>query len=250
MTSPSKSRNKKSRAAARSTPKKDLPGRAHLSKPPRRSLPARRKLAGEIFDRLGAANPNPHCELYYKTPFQLLVSVVLSAQTTDKMVNACMQPVYDEGFSVDDAIQLGPDGLLPIIRRIGFAPTKAKNVAKLARLIKDLHGGEVPRHREELEALPGVGRKTANVVLAEIWHEPTMAVDTHVFRVGGRLGLHHAPTPEKAEAELMEAIDRKYLPAAHHWLILHGRYTCKAVRPDCDRCILNDICPSLGKARA
>lgn len=211
-------------------------------------LEATRKLASEIFDRLGQVNPSPHCELYYTSPFQLLVSVVLSAQTTDRMVNACMQPVYDQGFTVDDALRFGPEGLLPIIRRIGFAPTKAQNVAKLAAQIKALHGGEVPRTREELEALPGVGRKTANVVLAEIWHEPTMAVDTHVFRVGARLGLHHAPTPEKAERELLKVIDRKYLPAAHHWLILHGRYTCKSIRPACEDCILNDLCPSLDRS--
>lgn len=224
-----------------------MPGRAHLVTPRPMSLAARRKLAGEIFDRLKAQRPDPHCELYYKTPFQLLVSVVLSAQTTDRMVNACMQPVYDQGFTVDDAIRLGADGLLPLIRRIGFAPTKSKNIAKLAQKIKDLHSSEVPRTREELEALPGVGRKTANVVLAEIWHEPTMAVDTHVFRVGGRLGLHRAPTPEKAEGELMQVIDKKYLPAAHHWLILHGRYTCKAIRPECTKCLLSDICPSLSR---
>ena len=248
MTLRSKSPSKP-RAAVRSKPKV-LPGRAHLKKPARMSLEARRTLASTIFDRLAQANPDPRCELYYKTPFQLLVSVVLSAQTTDKMVNACMQPVYDQGFTVDDAIRLGADGILPLIRRIGFAPTKSKNVAKLAQDLREKHGGKVPRTREDLESLPGVGRKTANVILAEIWREPTMAVDTHVFRVGGRLGLHRAATPEKAEIELMKVIDQKYLPAAHHWLILHGRYTCKAVKPECERCILNDLCPSLSPTQS
>lgn len=211
------------------------------------SLAARRQLADEIFARLAKANPDPRCELYYETPFQLLVSVALSAQTTDKMVNACMEPVYKAGFTVEDMLRLGADGLLPIIRRIGFAPTKSKNVAKMARILKDAYGGEVPREREQLEALPGVGRKTANVILAEIFGEPTLAVDTHVFRVGKRLGLHTASTPEKAEPEILASVDEKHRPKAHHWLILHGRYTCKAIRPDCEHCVLQDICPSLTK---
>lgn len=209
------------------------------------SLAARRKLADEVFARLGRANPAPRCELYYETPFQLLVSVVLSAQTTDKMVNACMEPVYKAGFTVADALALGADGLLPLIRRIGFAPTKSKNIARLAAILRETYGGEVPRLRAQLEALPGVGRKTANVVLAEIFGEPTLAVDTHVFRVGRRLGLHRAKTPDKAEPELLASIDQRHLPKAHHWLILHGRYTCKAIKPDCEHCVLQDICPSL-----
>lgn len=216
-----------------------------LIKPPKLSLAARRALSDTIFARLSKITPDPKCELFYTTPFQLLVSVALSAQTTDKMVNACMQPVYEAGFTVDDAIRLGADGLLPLIQRIGFAPTKSKNVAKLARLLKDLHQSDVPHSRAALEALPGVGRKTANVILAEIFGEPTLAVDTHVFRVGARLGLHRAATPEKAELELLACVAEKYRPRAHHWLILHGRYTCKALRPECDRCVLRDLCPSL-----
>lgn len=258
MTSRSKSRSKspgarkaphagkKVRSTRNSAKERVLPGRAHLREPPRDSLAKRRSRAAQIFDRLAAVNPAPRCELYHKTPFQLLVSVVLSAQTTDRMVNLCMQPLYDAGFDVTTVLRLGADGLLPHIKRIGFAPTKSKNIDKLAALIQAQHQGQVPRHRADLEALPGVGRKTANVVLAEIWSEPTLAVDTHVFRVGARLGLHHAPTPEKAEPELLQSIDKRYLPAAHHWLILHGRYTCKAIKPACDTCLLRDLCPSLG----
>lgn len=199
----------------------------------------------EIIRRLKKIEPNPRCELYYKTPFHLLVSVVLSAQTTDKMVNACMQPLYDKGdFDVEHVLRLGADGLLKEIRRIGLAPTKSKRIVELAKLLKERHGSQVPDDRHALEALPGVGRKTANVILGELFGHPTIAVDTHVFRVSHRLGLHHENTPEKCEQVLLYLIDPKYLPAAHHWFILHGRYTCKAIRPECERCVLSDICPS------
>ena len=204
----------------------------------------RRALADEVCRRLSEAIPDARCELYYRTPFQLLLSVVLSAQTTDKMVNASMQGVYDQGFGPEDVLRLGETGMHALIRRIGLAPTKAKRSVVLAGRILKEHGGEVPRTREELEELPGVGRKTANVVLAEIYQEPTLAVDTHVFRVTRRLGLQNAPTPEKCELELLEVIDRKWLPRAHHLFILHGRYTCKALRPACEKCPLADICPS------
>jgi endonuclease-3 len=198
----------------------------------------------DIFLRLEQDNPNPRCELYYLTPFQLLVSVVLSAQTTDKMVNRCMRPVYDQGFTPQIAVELGAEGLFPLIKSIGFAPTKSKNVAKLAQLLMERHGGEVPRDRKALEALPGVGTKTASVILAELWNEPVLAVDTHVFRVARRLGLHRESTPDKAAVRLMEVIDSHLLPKAHHWLILHGRYTCKARNPQCDRCVISHLCPS------
>ncbi len=199
----------------------------------------------ELAARFSKIFPDPRCELYYRTPFQLLVSVVLSAQTTDKMVNACMQPVYDSGFTPEDAVRLGPAGILTLIRRIGLAPTKSGRVHTLAGLLLERHGGEVPHTREELEALPGVGRKTANVILGELFREPTLAVDTHVFRVSRRLGLHDETTPENCERALLALFDPKYLPTAHHWFILHGRYTCKALKPACDRCPLNDVCPSL-----
>ncbi len=201
-----------------------------------------------ILDRLQEAMPDARCELTYQTPYQLLVSVVLSAQTTDKMVNRVMEPLYEQGFTPDTVLKLGAEGFLEKIRSIGLAPTKAKNVYKLSQIIQDRYQGEIPRTREQLEDLPGVGRKTANVILGEIFREPTLAVDTHVFRVGQRLGLHDEKTPEKAELELLQLIDRSYLPAAHHWLILHGRYTCKAIKPLCDQCLLSDLCPSVKKA--
>jgi endonuclease-3 len=195
--------------------------------------------------RFVRATPHPKTELFHTTPFQLLLSVMLSAQTTDKSVNAAVKEAYTRGFGPHELIALGEAGFLKMIRRIGLAPTKAKRGVALARLIVEVHGGEVPRRREELEALPGVGRKTANVVLAELEEAPTLAVDTHVFRVTRRLGLHREQTPEKCEAALLALIPAKWLPRAHHWFILHGRYTCKAVKPDCPHCPFNDICPSV-----
>ncbi len=197
-----------------------------------------------ILDRLQNAMPDARCELTYETPFQLLVSVVLSAQTTDKMVNRVMEPLYQQGFTVDTVLAMGQAGFLDRIRSIGLAPTKAKNVLALSAILKERYAGEIPNTREELEALPGVGRKTANVILGEIFRAPTLAVDTHVFRVSQRLGLQSEKNPEKAEQALLQLIDPSYLPAAHHWFILHGRYTCKAIKPLCEGCLLADICPS------
>jgi endonuclease-3 len=171
--------------------------------------------------------------------------VVLSAQTTDKMVNASMREVYDRGFGPRDVLRLGEAGMLQLIRRIGLAPTKSRRAVELAHQIMTRYDGRVPNTREELEALPGVGRKTASVVLAELFREPTLAVDTHVFRVARRLGLHDAKNPEECEQQLLAVIDPSLLPAAHHWLILHGRYICTALRPKCQDCPLNDICPSI-----
>jgi endonuclease-3 len=226
-------------------PSKNAVSKAGLRRPKKLSRPQRLIQTEEVIRRLRQLNPNPRCELYYTTPFQLLVSVALSAQTTDKMVNTCMQPVYDEGgFDPKFVAALGPDGLLKIIRRIGLAPTKSKRVVELAKILIEKHGGEVPQTREELEDLPGVGRKTANVILGELYGQPTIAVDTHVFRVSYRLGLHGEKTPEKCELVLLDLIKKKHLPAAHHWFILHGRYTCKAVNPACESCSLADICPS------
>jgi endonuclease-3 len=206
--------------------------------------------ADEILVRLKKLNPNPHCELYHETPYQLLLSVVLSAQATDKSVNAAVTDLYKNGLTVDDVIALGEKGFLEKIRRIGLAPTKAKNSVKLSQIIKDKFNGEIPTTREDLESLPGVGRKTASVILGEIFREPTLAVDTHVFRVTRRLGLHKSPTPEKAEQKLLSVINPKWLPMAHHWFILHGRYTCIARGPKCDLCTLNDLCTSKDKVKS
>jgi endonuclease III len=206
-------------------------------------VPIKRKVV-TIISRLGKKWPDPRCELYYKTDFQLLVSVVLSAQTTDKMVNECMKPVYDEGFTPEIALSWGEAEFLQKIRRVGLAPTKAKNVMRLSEIILKQYKGHVPDSREALEALPGVGRKTANVVLGEVFGHPTLAVDTHVYRVTQRLGLQNENNPLAAELKLLEIIDPKYLPKAHHLFIMLGRYVCKARKPECENCNLNDICPS------
>lgn len=210
----------------------------------RLSLQKRKDLSEDYVKVWKKILPEPKCELYYETPYQLLVSVVLSAQTTDKMVNRCMTSIYEKGFTPQDAIKWGQPKILEKIKSIGLAPTKSKNVFKLSQIILDEHNGEIPSTREGLEALPGVGRKTANVILGEIFRKPTIAVDTHVYRVGKRLALHYEATPEKAELELLKVFDPKHLPDAHHWLILHGRYTCKAMNPDCEGCKLARICPS------
>ncbi|MEZ4743300.1 MAG: endonuclease III [Bdellovibrionota bacterium] len=207
------------------------------------SLKKKRALVDKLVKRWQTANPDPKCELYHKSNFQLLVSVVLSAQTTDKMVNRCMEPIYKKGFTPETVLRWGQEKLLEKIRTIGLANTKAKNVFRLSEIISEQYKGKIPSTREELEKLPGVGRKTANVILGEVFKHPTLAVDTHVYRVGKRLGLHNEKTPEKAEKVLLEAIDAKYLPEAHHWLILHGRYICKARNPACDDCPVADLCP-------
>ncbi len=208
------------------------------------SRPKRVALAAEVVRRLKKSFPNPHCELYYQTPYQLLISVVLSAQTTDKSVNRCMEPLYRQGLGPETILAWGSEHLLSKIRSIGLAPTKSKNILKLTEIIMREYGGKVPASREALEALPGVGRKTANVVLGEIFGEPTLAVDTHVFRISKRLGLQNEMTPLKAELVLLDLLDKKFLPAAHHLFIFLGRYVCKARKPACETCALNDICPS------
>lgn len=199
----------------------------------------------DTLERLKLANPDPRCELYYETPYQLLVSVMLSAQATDKQVNKSMEPHYRAGFNIKDVLKDGEAALLQKIRSIGLAPTKAKNVMRMSQILRERHNDQVPKTREELEALPGVGRKTANVILGELYRAPTLAVDTHVFRVGHRLGWHSEKTPEKAELKLLQAIPEKYLPTAHHWLILLGRYVCKAAKPDCASCVVTEICPKV-----
>lgn len=208
------------------------------------SLRARRGLATRVLNRLKEIEPEPKCELYYETPFQLLVSVVLSAQTTDKMVNRCMEPLYKKGFTPQTVLAMGQQKLLAAIQSIGLAPTKSKNIFRLSHIILEKYQGEIPSTRSELEALPGVGKKTASVILGEIFREPTLAVDTHVYRVTKRLGLHNESTPDKAEKVLLEVVKESYRPDAHHWFILHGRYTCKAQSPMCVTCHLRGVCPS------
>ena len=196
----------------------------------------------EIFRRLQAANPAPTTELVYLTPFELLVSVVLSAQATDKSVNAATARLFPVANTPEAIARLGEAGLEHYIRTIGLYRTKARNVIALSRLLIERHGGEVPRDRESLEALPGVGRKTANVVLNTAFGEPTIAVDTHIFRVSNRLGLAPGKTVEAVEKRLLKVVPREYRKDAHHWLILHGRYVCIARKPACPACILRDLC--------
>lgn len=214
------------------------------------SLARRQRQARAVVDALRLVHPDARCELYYRTPYQLLVSVVLSAQATDKIVNRVMQPIYDQDFTPQLALRWGQQKLLSKIKEIGLAPTKSKNVVALSKILIDQYSGEIPSDREGLEALPGVGRKTANVILGEIFHHPTLAVDTHVFRVTQRLALQTAKSPEKAELELLEVVDSKDLPNAHHLFILHGRYRCKAIKPVCVDCSLQKLCPSARQLRS
>ena len=197
-----------------------------------------------IFDRFAAAEPDPRTELNYPNPFCLVVAVALSAQATDVSVNKATAKLFQVADSPAKMAALGEDGLIPYIRTIGLFRTKAKNVIALSNILLQQHGGEVPLERAALQALPGVGRKTASVVLNELRVEPAIAVDTHVFRVSHRLGLSDGKTPDKVEAELMGKIAKPYLTRAHHWLILHGRYTCVARRPKCETCVVSDLCPS------
>ena len=209
-----------------------------------RLAPKERQRIEILFERFEAASAHPKTELGYTSPFTLLVAVVLSAQATDKSVNKATEILYRTADTPEKIIALGEEGLTPFIRTIGLYRTKARNVVALSRMLIEGHGGEVPLQREALQALPGVGRKTASVVLNELDIEPAIAVDTHVFRVSHRLGLSTAKTPDKVEAELMAKIPERYLTRAHHWLILHGRYTCVARRPRCEICLVADLCPS------
>jgi endonuclease-3 len=197
-----------------------------------------------IFERFEAQTANPKTELAYESPFTLLVSVVLSAQATDKSVNKATAELYKVADTPETISALGEAGLIPFIKTIGLYRTKARNVVALSRILIDRYGGKVPLERAALQALPGVGRKTASVVLNELDIEPAIAVDTHVFRVSHRLGLSKAKTPDKVEAELMAKIPERFLTRAHHWLILHGRYVCLARRPRCESCLVADLCPS------
>jgi endonuclease-3 len=219
-------------------------------KPAGRSLAARRARAEAVFERLAAAMPEPKTELEYANPFTLLVAVVLSAQATDVGVNKATRGLFALADTPAKMAALGEDRLVPHIKTIGLFRTKAKNVIALSNaLIRD-HGGKVPENREALEALPGVGRKTANVVLNVAFGEPTLAVDTHVFRVANRIPLAPGKTPREVEDGLMPVIPERFMAHAHHWLILHGRYTCKARAPECPRCPIADLCTYPAKTLA
>jgi endonuclease-3 len=195
----------------------------------------------EIFERFRAANPHPTTELEYQTPFELLVAVILSAQATDKSVNAVTRKLFPVARTPRAIADLGVEGLAKYVRTIGLWKAKAKNVIATASAIAEVHG-EVPRTREALEALPGVGRKTANVVLNTIFGEPTIAVDTHIFRVANRTKIAPGKTPRDVEDALLKFVPGEYAHDAHHWLILHGRYVCKALKPACAACRINDLC--------
>ena len=196
----------------------------------------------EIFRRFRAANPHPTTELKYRTPYELLVAVVLSAQATDKSVNKATEVLFQKYDTPPKMVRLGVTGLEEYIKTIGLYRNKAKNVIELSRMLVEKHGGEVPTTREALEALPGVGRKTANVVLNTAFGEPTIAVDTHIFRVANRTGLARGRTPRAVEDSLMKVVPAEFRKNAHHWLILHGRYVCKARKPMCPVCAINDLC--------
>ncbi len=196
----------------------------------------------QIFERLRARDPHPRSELAYATPFELLVAVVLSAQATDRSVNMATARLFPVANTPAALVALGVDGLIPYLQAIGLFRNKAKNVVALSGLLLRDHGGAVPSEREALEKLPGVGRKTANVVLNVAFGKPTIAVDTHVFRVSNRTGLAPGNDPEAVERQLMKFVPEEFRQHAHHWLILHGRYTCVARKPRCGDCCIRDLC--------
>lgn len=201
----------------------------------------------EFFSRLSAADPEPRTELAYVNPYTLLVAVVLSAQATDVGVNKATKRLFETVRTPQAMLALGEEGLKAHIRTIGLFNAKAKNVIALSELLVRDHDGEVPADRAALEALPGVGRKTANVVLNVAFGQPTIAVDTHIFRVGNRTGLARGKSPEEVERKLTRYVPARWRLHAHHWLILHGRYVCKARKPDCPACIVRDLCAFKGK---
>jgi endonuclease-3 len=196
----------------------------------------------EIFARLKAANPHPTTELEYTTPFELLIAVILSAQATDVSVNKATRQLYPIANTPAAIYTLGVEGLIPYVQTIGLYRNKAKNVIETCRMLLEQHGGEVPRDREALQALPGVGRKTATVVLNTAFGVPAMAVDTHIFRVSNRTGIAPGKNVDIVEQKLMKFVPPEYLMDAHHWLILHGRYTCIARSPQCWNCLIADLC--------
>ena len=200
------------------------------------------KEISQFFTRLRARDPEPKSELEYLNPYTLLVAVVLSAQATDKGVNKATGPLFAAADTPEKMLQLGEDRVRDYVKSIGLYRTKAKNIIALSELLVRDHGGKVPRSRAALETLPGVGRKTANVVLNVAFGEPTMAVDTHIFRIGNRTGLAPGKNPREVEDGLVANIPKRFMRHAHHWLILHGRYVCKARKPDCPHCVVRDVC--------
>ena len=203
----------------------------------------------EIFERFRAANPHPKTELVYRTPFELLVAVVLSAQATDKSVNLATAKLFPIANTPAKMTELGVERLEEFIKTIGLFRMKAKNVIQLSRLLIQKSKGEIPQNREDLESLPGVGRKTANVVLNVAFGEPTMAVDTHIFRVSNRTGIAPGKDPLEVELKLLKFVPAEFMQHAHHWLILHGRYVCLARKPGCPECLIRDLCEFRGKTR-
>jgi endonuclease-3 len=208
--------------------------------------PARRHA---IFSRLRAANPQPASELEFRSPFELLVAVVLSAQATDKSVNLATRELFKIAHTPQAILALGAAGLERHIKSIGLYRTKAKNIIATCRLLVERHGGEVPATREALEQLPGVGRKTANVILNVAFGQPTIAVDTHIFRVANRTGIAPGKDVAAVENRLLKSVPDEFKQHAHHWLILHGRYVCKARKPDCPTCLINDLCECKEKTK-
>lgn len=196
----------------------------------------------EIFKRLSKAIPKPETELEYETPYQLLVAVVLSAQATDKGVNIATRPLFKKAPTPEKMVKLGLDGITEAVKTIGLFRTKAKNVLALSQLLIEHHNSEVPDDREALEALPGVGRKTANVILNTIFGHPTIAVDTHIFRFGNRTKIAPGKDVRAVEDKLVKVVPKDFIVDAHHLMILHGRYVCKARTPECFRCVINDLC--------
>ena len=196
----------------------------------------------EIFQRLAADNPHPTTELEYHAPFELLVAVMLSAQATDVSVNAATRQLYPVANTPEAILELGEEKLREYIQRIGLYQTKAKHVIQTCRILIEQHAGTVPKTREALEALPGVGRKTANVILNTAFGQPTIAVDTHIFRISNRIGLAPGKNVLEVEQKLLKVIPKDFMLDAHHWLILHGRYTCRARKPRCAECLIADLC--------
>ena len=217
---------------------------AAKSRQRRKLKPAEAARIEEIFHRFLASSDDPRTELDYDSPYTLVTAVALSAQATDVSVNKATAKLFKVADTPQKMLALGEEGLIPYIASIGLYRTKAKNVIAAAKILVDQYAGEVPLERQALMALPGVGRKTASVVLNELRIEPAIAVDTHVFRVSHRLALSSGKTPDQVEADLMAIVPEPYLTRAHHWLILHGRYTCMARRPKCEDCVVGDLCPS------
>ncbi|WP_184370016.1 MULTISPECIES: endonuclease III [Xanthomonas] len=218
--------------------------------PARRGTSMRKPEIQEMFERLRELNPHPTTELEYTTPFELLIAVLLSAQATDVGVNKATRKLYPVANTPRDILDLGEEGLKRYIATIGLFNAKAKNVIATCRILLEQYGGEVPHDRAALEALPGVGRKTANVVLNTAFGEPAMAVDTHIFRVSNRTGLAPGKDVRAVEDKLVTVIPAEFLHDAHHWLILHGRYVCKARKPDCPGCVIHDLCRYRDKTQA